>query len=94
MSENEETENWCGRDNLDLQDKVEQNRYDEGDISPTDNVSVHVDDSNRNPWYETKEVCFDHSVFVWTKKGYNRSHGDDIGSDFHFDLKHNSDRSS
>jgi hypothetical protein len=40
MSENEEVENWCGRDNSDLQDKVEQNKCDEGDISPTDNAGL------------------------------------------------------
>jgi hypothetical protein len=40
MSENEEVENWCGRDNSDLQDKVEQNKCDEGDISPPDNVGL------------------------------------------------------
>ena len=40
MSENEEVENWCGRDNSDLQDKFEQNKCDEGDISPPDNARL------------------------------------------------------
>jgi hypothetical protein len=46
MSEKEEVENWCGRGNLDFQDKVEQNKCDEGDISPPNNVGLENMENN------------------------------------------------